>query len=156
VKSFQLSQLCYSWSHVWHHCKESDGMSCTWGINFGSSFWSDILEAGYCVKWVLGEMEKGWFHLLRLWRVLLLWGTACTIMLLRCVLSLNEEGNLLLNSKQDYLEYVNDSMSNWNASDTTPCFWNGVKCTEGSVSVLDLSSTPFRNLVGNIHALAFS
>jgi len=43
-----------------------------------------------------------------------------------CVLGLNEEGQLLLKWKQDFLEDVDDSMSNWNASDTTPCFWNGV------------------------------
>jgi len=100
-------------------------------------------------------MEKGSLDLFWLWRVSPLWAAACAIMLLQCVHSLNEEGKLLLIWKQEYLEDQDDSLSNWNASDSTPCFWNGGTCTQGSVSGLDMSPTPFCNLAGNIHGLAF-
>jgi hypothetical protein len=60
--------------------------------------------------------------------------------MLGCGLCLNEEGQLLLKWKQTSLDDHDNGMSNWHASDATPCFWNGVACTHGSVSVLDFSA----------------
>jgi hypothetical protein len=103
----------------------------------------------------LAEMEKGNSGVMRLWRVCLLYASAvCTVMVFSgCVLGLNEEGQLLINWKQGSLQDPDNNLSNWNASDATPCFWNGVNCTQGSVSVVDFS--PFWNLGGPIDTLTF-
>jgi hypothetical protein len=101
-------------------------------------------------------MEKGNGDVAQLWSSthLLCAVTACTVMVLSgCVLGLNEEGQLLLNWKQGSLQDPDNSLSNWNASDATPCFWNGVNCTQGSVSAVDFS--PFVNLGGPMDTLAF-
>jgi hypothetical protein len=101
------------------------------------------------------SMEKGNCDVMRLWRVHLLHAvTACIVTVFSgCVLGLNEEDQLLINWKQGSLQDPDTNLSNWNASDATPCFWNGVNCTQGSVSVLDFS--PFPNLGGPIDTLTF-
>jgi len=99
------------------------------------------------------EMERRNLDGRQLYKVYLLWAMACTSVLSGCVLCLNEEGQVLFQWKQDFLEDADNSLSNWNALDNTPCLWNGVKCIQGSVTRLDFSPLPFCHLVGDIHAL---
>lgn len=74
--------------------------------------------------------------LMRLWRYRL-----CVVVLLlssqlMAVRSLNAEGQLLYTFKETLVD-VDNHLSNWNASDATPCSWTGVNCTsEGSVSAI--------------------
>lgn len=44
----------------------------------------------------------------------------CIVISCRCVVSLNE-GRLMLNWKQDFLEDLDNNLSSWNGSDGTPC-----------------------------------
>lgn len=101
----------------------------------------------------MGNMERWSFDVVWLWRVSVVYAMACIAAMSGCGLCLNEEGRLLFNWKQDSLQDPDHSLSNWNASDTSPCSWSGVGCNQGSVSVLDLS--PFQNLAGPIDALTF-
>lgn len=96
----------------------------------------------------LTEMEH--VGITRLWRVG--YFLCAILMLSRCVLSLNEEGQLLLSWKES-LEYVDDYLGDWNASDATPCLWNGVACTAGSVSAINFSN--FLSLAGPVDAVNF-
>lgn len=92
-------------------------------------------------------MEKMDFELM----VYILWITASTIMLLRSVFSLNDEGQVLLNWKQDHLDDPDNNLSNWNASDAAPRQLNDIHNTQNSVSAFDFSSLV--NLTGPIHAI---
>lgn len=58
------------------------------------------------------------------------------------VLSLNTEGQLLMQWKTSSLTYTDstsvDPTQSWNAADSTPCKWTGITCTNGSVTSINL------------------
>ena len=60
------------------------------------------------------------------------------------VLSLNTEGQLLMQWKTSSLTYTDtmtpDPTQSWKASDATPCNWTGISCTNGSVSSINLNN----------------
>ncbi|KAG0583517.1 hypothetical protein KC19_3G143200 [Ceratodon purpureus] len=91
--------------------------------------------------------------MMRLWRVKnFLCVTVSIVMLSQYVLSLNEEGQLLLSWKES-LEDVDNYLGDWNASDSTPCLWNGVSCTQSSISAINFSN--FLSLAGPISGHTF-
>ncbi|KAJ4788567.1 Leucine-rich repeat protein kinase family protein [Rhynchospora pubera] len=61
--------------------------------------------------------------------------------------SLNREGQALLSFKQSISQDPENSLSNWNASDSDPCSWNGLTCKDNSVISISL---PKKRLVGFI------
>ncbi|KAF3339557.1 putative inactive leucine-rich repeat receptor-like protein kinase [Carex littledalei] len=60
---------------------------------------------------------------------------------------LNSEGQALLSFKQSISQDPQNSLSNWNSSDSDPCNWNGISCKENSVISVSL---PKKKLVGFI------
>lgn len=53
--------------------------------------------------------------------------------------SLNNEGLSLLEFRASIDIDPYGALANWNANDTNPCLWLGVRCVDGEVQVLDLS-----------------
>jgi hypothetical protein len=51
--------------------------------------------------------------------------------------ALSAEGQALLEFKNNITD-ANQLLTNWDASDATPCNWTGVTCTSNSVTTLDL------------------
>jgi Leucine rich repeat N-terminal domain/Leucine Rich Repeat len=60
---------------------------------------------------------------------------------------LDSEGKALLSFKQSISQDPENTLSNWNASDSDPCNWNGIACKEKSVISISL---PKKKLVGFI------
>ncbi|CAN0863926.1 Probable LRR receptor-like serine/threonine-protein kinase At4g37250 [Linum grandiflorum] len=63
--------------------------------------------------------------------------------------AINTDGVLLLSFKFSILNDPLNSLANWNPDDQTPCFWNGVACSQNNVVSLSL---PNSNLAGSIPA----
>ncbi|XP_047341529.1 receptor protein kinase-like protein ZAR1 [Impatiens glandulifera] len=54
------------------------------------------------------------------------------------VVSLNDEGNALLDFKRSIWEDPEGSLHNWNNSDENPCSWNGITCNRQKVVSLTI------------------
>lgn len=63
--------------------------------------------------------------------------------------ALNGEGAALLSFRRSITVDVEQALSNWNASDQTPCSWNGITCRNGSVVSI---SIPRKKLSGTLPA----
>lgn len=81
-----------------------------------------------------------WFEMGSLVLLVLLVCSSCVV-----VCSLNPEGSALLLFKQSVYRDPEGSLGNWNASDESPCSWNGVTCKEGKVVSV---SIPKKRLYG--------
>ncbi|OWM84644.1 hypothetical protein CDL15_Pgr027431 [Punica granatum] len=65
------------------------------------------------------------------------------------VSSLNDDGLALLSLKPLVAADPTHALANWSSSDSTPCFWTGVSCSESLDRVVSLS-LPNRKLAGSL------
>lgn len=69
----------------------------------------------------------------------------------------NEEGLALISFKESLTDYAQGSLSNWNSSDQSPCWWDGVTCKQDKVVSLSLPNKKLSGIfppaLGNLSAL---
>ncbi|CAA6661305.1 unnamed protein product [Spirodela intermedia] len=62
--------------------------------------------------------------------------------------AVNEEGQALLRFRSSIAGDSAAALANWNSSDPTPCFWNGITCRDQTVVAINL---PRAKLRGSLH-----
>ncbi|CAM0882076.1 unnamed protein product [Alopecurus aequalis] len=77
---------------------------------------------------------------------------ALVVLALHCVVSvcsaLNLEGSALLKFKLRVEDDPHGAMAGWSPRDDDPCSWNGLRCTDGRVVMLNLKDLSLRGTLG--------